>query len=150
MCRTAAMPAHHSLGSINMTERVSGHTLTRELSTKMRALFFLFFVWTSGDCLPVPNDMQRQETINPATLIQVDNCVQVLHEATPEADQRQRLREDNNEIPVRATRHLRASNMDTDSKKVTVKVPCRRTTNNPCLGSEIYEFVLLNSEGLVT
>lgn len=151
---TAALRPLNSPVAIKVTEQVSGLTLIGKLSDKMRALLVLFFVWAWGHCLPTSTDIQRQETVEPAASIQEDNFVHLLHKATtaaPKTNLWEDLREHGDEIPVHNTHfRRRAVNADSASKKVTVKVPCRKTPNNPCLGSEIYEFILLKAEGLVT
>lgn len=145
--------ALHSPVTINVPERVSGLTFIREPSAKMRALLVLFFVWTWGHCLPAPAGMQRQDTTDFATSVEVDNFDHLFNKAAaaaPKPNQWEDLRKLDDEIPVGNIHFKRSVNVDAANKKVTVKVPCRRTNNNPCLGSEIYEFVLLNAKGLVT
>lgn len=140
--------------SINVAERVSGLTFIRGPSAKMRAIVALFFVWTWGRCLPAPTDMRRQDVIDRAASIQVDDYVHSLQNATtavPKSNQSNNVLKVDDGIPAR-NMHVKSSAVDVDTanKKVVVKVPCRRTSNNPCLGSEIYEFVLLKAEGLAT
>lgn len=97
--------------------------------------------------------MQRQDTTNSATSVEVNNFVHLFNKANvaaPKPNLWEDLRKLDDEIPLRNIHVKRSVNVDAANKKVTVKVPCRRTSNNPCLGSEIYEFVLLNAKELVT
>lgn len=120
----------------------------------MRALLVICFVWTWARCFPAPTGMQRQGRIDPAASTQVDDFVHSVRKTTtavPITNQWENVRKLDDEIPARKI-HVESSaaNVDTTNKKVIVKVPCRRTSSNPCLQSEIYEFVLLKAEGLVT
>lgn len=122
----------------------------------MRALLILLFVWSRGHCLPTPApaDTQRQDAVDTAASVQVDNFVHLFPEeatAVPETNQWEDLLKFEDAILVRNAHVTKSAvNVDTTNRKVIVKVPCRRTSNNPCLGSEIYEFVLLKAEELVT